>query len=416
MSFSPKQQEFLMNCNHRWNIKTGATRSGKTFMDYTVIPKRIIKCQGNGLIILLGNTKGTLERNILEPMRSIWSPSLIGQISSNNTVNIFGKKCYALGADKISQVSKLQGAAFEYCYGDEITTWHEDVFQMLKSRLSCPNSRFDGTCNPDNPHHWFKKFLDSDADIYQQAYTIDDNPFNDSDFVENLKREYNGTVYYNRFILGKWAAAKGIIYQEFATSIAAGGDVRFAWAGDIPQFGEVDIGVDFGGNGSKHALVATGTLPCYSGVIVLASRRIQPGTPQDLDRDFIDFCLSVFSRFGRIDHIYCDSAEQVLIRGMQQALYSSSLAWAASRIGNAAKIEINDRIRLVSVLMGAGCFWYLPEAGTVRDALATALWSGKNPTKDERLDDGSTDIDTLDALEYSIERNYKRFLKARGHT
>lgn len=416
MSFSPKQQEFLINCNHRWNIKTGATRSGKTFMDYTVIPKRIIKCQGNGLIVLLGNTKGTLERNILEPMRSIWSPSLIGQISSNNTVNIFGKKCYALGADKISQVSKLQGAAFEYCYGDEITTWHEDVFQMLKSRLSCPNSRFDGTCNPDNPHHWFKKFLDSDADIYQQAYTIDDNPFIDSDFVENLKREYEGTVYYNRFILGEWAAAEGIIYQEFANSIAAGGDVRFAWTETIPQLIEVNIGVDFGGSGSKHALVATGTLPGYSGVIVLASRRIQPGTPQDLDRDFIDFCLSVFSRFGRIDHIYCDSAEQVLIRGMQQALINSPIAWTSSRIGNAAKIAINDRIRLVSILMGAGCFWYLSTAGTVRDALATALWSGKDPTKDERLDDGSTDIDTLDALEYSIERNYKRFLKARGHT
>lgn len=215
MSFSQKQTEYLMNCNHRWNVKTGATRSGKTFLDYFVIPKRILKCQQNGLIVLLGNTKGTLERNILEPMRSIWSPELVGQISSNNTVNIFGKKCYALGADKINQVSKLQGAAFEYCYGDEITTWHEDVFQMLKSRLSCPNSCFDGTCNPESPMHWFKKFLESDADIYQQAYTIDDNPFLDSTFVENLKNEYSGTVYYDRFILGKWALASGLVYPMF---------------------------------------------------------------------------------------------------------------------------------------------------------------------------------------------------------
>ncbi len=215
MSFSQKQTEYLMNCNHRWNVKTGATRSGKTFLDYFVIPKRILKCRQNGLIVLLGNTKGTLERNILEPMRSIWSPELVGQISSNNTVTIFGKKCYALGADKINQVSKLQGAAFEYCYGDEITTWHEDVFQMLKSRLSCPNSCFDGTCNPESPMHWFKKFLESGADIYQQAYTIDDNPFLDPTFVENLKNEYSGTVYYDRFILGKWALASGLVYPMF---------------------------------------------------------------------------------------------------------------------------------------------------------------------------------------------------------
>ena len=34
MPFSKKQQEFFENANHRWNIKSGATRSGKTYMDY----------------------------------------------------------------------------------------------------------------------------------------------------------------------------------------------------------------------------------------------------------------------------------------------------------------------------------------------------------------------------------------------
>lgn len=63
--------------------------------------------------------------------------------------------------------------------------------------------------------HWFKKFLESDADIYQQAYTIDDNPFLDPTFVENLKNEYSGTVYYDRFILGKWALASGLVYPMF---------------------------------------------------------------------------------------------------------------------------------------------------------------------------------------------------------
>lgn len=40
MPFSDKQQEFFQNANHRWNVKVGATRSGKTYMDYYVIPKR----------------------------------------------------------------------------------------------------------------------------------------------------------------------------------------------------------------------------------------------------------------------------------------------------------------------------------------------------------------------------------------
>ncbi len=217
--FSEKQKEFWREANSRWNIKSGATRSGKTYLDYFLIPKRIRATKGHGLIVLLGNTRGTLERNILAPMRSIWSQGLVGKISSNNTVMLFGKMCYAMGADKVSQVSKLQGSGIEYCYGDEITTWNEEVFNMLKSRLDKPNSCFDGTCNPDTPDHWFKRFLESSADIYHQHYTIDDNPFNSKDFVRELKKEYRGTVYYDRFILGRWARAEGLVYPFFSPEL-----------------------------------------------------------------------------------------------------------------------------------------------------------------------------------------------------
>ena len=218
MNFSAKQKEFWNNATHRWNIKQGATRSGKTYLDYYMIPKRIRACKGQGLIVLIGNTKGTLDRNILDPMRNIWGNELVGNVSGDNTINLFGKKCYIIGADKSSQSSKLQGAGIEYCYGDEITTWNEQVFTMLKSRLDKPNSIFDGTCNPENPGHWFKKFLDSDADIFKQHYTIDDNPFNSREFVENLKKEYWGTVYYDRYILGNWVAAEGLVYPTFSES------------------------------------------------------------------------------------------------------------------------------------------------------------------------------------------------------
>ena len=37
MAFSEKQQEYFYNAIHRWNVKSGATRSGKTYMDYFVL-------------------------------------------------------------------------------------------------------------------------------------------------------------------------------------------------------------------------------------------------------------------------------------------------------------------------------------------------------------------------------------------
>ena len=235
MPLTEKQVEYLQNCSHRWNVKTGATGSGKSFLDFTVtIPKRIVAARGEGLFVLLGNTRGTLERNILEPMRQWW-PGQIGIIRSDNTVELFGKKVYALGADNKKHVSRIQGATFEYVYGDEVTTWSEDVFQMLKSRLRCEHSHFDGTCNPDNPEHWFKKFLDSDADIYQQSYVIDDGVL-PSRVVEELKKEYTGTVYYDRYILGLWCQADGLIYKFGKENIVD----------DVPESGEYYISCDYG--------------------------------------------------------------------------------------------------------------------------------------------------------------------------
>lgn len=218
MRFSDKQKAVWHNTienHHRWNISYGATRSGKTYLDYYKIPHRIRHASQDGLILLLGNTKGTLERNVLDPLRNIWTEALVGRIGSNNKVRLFGRECYALGADKVSQVARLQGAGLSYCYGDEVTTWNEDVFRMLQSRLDKPSACFDGTCNPDNPQHWFKGFLESDADIYAKQFTIDDNPFLDPVFVDNLKNEYAGTVYYDRYILGKWALAEGLVYDLF---------------------------------------------------------------------------------------------------------------------------------------------------------------------------------------------------------
>lgn len=217
MGFSKMQKEYFKKATHRWNVKSGATRSGKTYMDYFLIPMRLRDVSGkDGLNVILGNTKSTLQRNIIEPLQSIWGSKLVGDIRADNTAYMFGELVHCLGADKINQVDKLRGSSIKYCYGDEVVTWHEDVFNMLKSRLDKDYSKFDGTCNPDNPNHWFKRFLESsNIDIYSQDYKLDDNPYLPKSVKENLKREYAGTVYYDRYILGKWVLAEGLVYPFF---------------------------------------------------------------------------------------------------------------------------------------------------------------------------------------------------------
>lgn len=239
MLLSPKQREFVKYGTHRWNFKGGATRSGKTYLDFRwIIPIRIRERIGkDGLAVILGVTKSTIERNVLEPMRNLYGDMLVGTISSDNTAWIFGEKCYCLGAEKVSQVSKIRGASIKYCYGDEVADWSEEVFALLKSRLDKEYSCFDGTFNPQYPDHWLKKFLDSNADIFSQTYTIDDNPFLPESFKENLKKEYEGTVYYDRYILGLWVRAEGLVYPMFGDGCITQ---------EIPDTGDYYISIDYG--------------------------------------------------------------------------------------------------------------------------------------------------------------------------
>ncbi len=216
-----KQREYRREAVKRWNIKIGATRSGKTFGDYYLIPKRLLDVRGKpGLRLLMGNTKGTLQRNLIEPMQKIWGPQLVTDIRSDNTATLFGEHVHCLGADNIKHVDRLRGSSVAYCYGDEVVTWAEEVFAMLQSRLDKEYSLFDGACNPEGPGHWFKQKLDKAGPAwYVQHYTIYDNPFLPEVVRRNMEDEYRGTVYWGRYILGEWTQAEGLIYPMYPDAL-----------------------------------------------------------------------------------------------------------------------------------------------------------------------------------------------------
>lgn len=416
MPFSEKQQEFFMNANHRWNIKTGATRSGKTYMDYFVIPKRIrARINEPGLAVILGVSKGTLQRNIITPLQNLWGTSLVSDINSENTCRMFGEDVYCLGAEKVSQVSKIRGSSIKYCYGDEVTDWSKDVFDMLKSRLDQPSSCFDGACNPGAPQHWFKQFLDSNADIYCQKYEIFDNPFLNPKFVEELCKEYRGTVLYDRYIRGLWVAAEGSIYKLICDAVSSENPHNPYKITTKPlNIMEINIGVDFGGNKSGHSFCATAYTRGYQELVPLASERHMSNNgsigPDELGKLFVDFCLKIINLYGFITHVYCDSAEQTLIAGLRASARKNGLSWL--RISDALKTSINDRIRFTQRMLGQQRFKYMDgHCDSLIDAMATARWDEKSLTEDKRLDDGTSDIDSLDAFEYTFERDISRFIR-----
>lgn len=419
MRLTDKQNAYIVNSTHRWNFKSGAVRSGKSYVDTAaVIPMRIRERAGKpGLNFFIGVSKGTIERNVLQPMRELYTDALVGMINSNNIAHVCGEDVYCLGAEKASQIAKIQGSSAKYVYGDEVAKWNEEVFNMLKSRLDKPYSCFDGALNPESPTHWLKKFLDSDADIYCQKYTLFDNAYLDKEVVKNLCKEYEGTIYYNRLILGEWMRAEGVIYRKFADNPKAyrceivekavpNSQKKQFLKSDI---NEIAMGIDFGGTKSGHAFVASGKIRDYSALVALASERhLGEFYSNDIDRMALEFAQTVIDKYGRLDYVYWDNAESVLGRGIKRAFCER---FPDVIVRPARKERINDRIQCTLRLMGMNRLYITGDCGTLQAALSSAVWDEKKQ-EDERLDDGSTDIDSLDSFEYTFERDMKRFIRA----
>jgi len=398
LEFSPKQFEYIRNANKRWNAKVGATQCGKTYIDVSwTIPYRILERKGKpGLNFLLGVSKSAIQRNIIKPLQEKWGDTLISDINSQNEAKMFGEIVYCLGTEKASQVSKIRGARIKYLYWDEICESNEEVFELAKSRLSLPYSTCDFTGNPKNPSHFIKRFIDrEDLDIYSQSWTLYDNPFLPKTYIDELTKEYEGTIYFNRYILGEWKRAEGIIYKKFADN------PKSYIIDKAPPLMAVEVGIDFGGNRSKHAFTAVGFTMGYRDMVVLESQTINTMVdPDELNLQYTQFATMVYNKYGKAFFTNYDSAEPVLGRGITLACIK---AGCRTNVRYALKKSVNERIRTLIGLLGSNRVWVLSHCKNVIDALQSAVWNPK-ALNDERLDDGSTDIDTLDSLEYAYER------------
>lgn len=416
MILSDKQKEYIKNATHRINLKVGARRSGKTYLDdLYVIPQRIIERKGlDGLYCIFGVSKGTIERNVLQPLRQIYGGDLVGSIGSGNTAKIFGEEVYCLGAEKINQVSKIQGTSIKYAYGDEIAKWNEEVFIMILASLDKPYSMMDGALNPENQNHWLKKdFLDQvqekNLDIYVQHYTIFDNPFLPKQFVDNLCKEYAGTVYYDRLILGQWKNAEGIIYRQFCDNPDLFiKDSAVDEHGNKINFMLISIGIDYGATEGETEFKATGITPFFKQVWTIDEEKLVGlHSPEQMYQKFVEFYKRVVKDYGKVTHCYADygALGQVITFGLNKYLQQNAVPL---QVHDCIKGRIVDRIELDCHLFGQQRRFILKKCKYLIEAYSQALWDEKH--EDERLDDGTTPIDDLDASEYSMFPFYDKLM------
>lgn len=395
-----KKDDWFMLINH------GAKRSGKTVLNndlFLMELKRVRQIAdtldiARPMYILAGVSSKTIQNNILTEIYNKYGITF--KFDKHGSFTFKGVKIVQAYTGTIAGLGGIRGMTAFGAYINEASLAREEVFKEIISRCSGEGARILVDTNPDNPTHWLLNdyIKNDDENILSFQYSLDDNTFLGERYIKNIKASTPQGIFYQRDILGNWVAGEGIIYQAFADDTK-----KFETERQF-NFETINIGVDFGGNKSKHAFCCTGLTRGYKEIVALASEKHEPDTPERLDAQFIAFVKRMLQKHGRIDCIYCDSAEQVLIRGMRKALEDNHLNIA---LKNAIKNEIINRIRIVNVLMTTSRFFYVKnENDSLVEALQSAVWDSKS-FEDKRLDDGTSDIDTLDSFEYSFEKYIK---------
>ena len=206
----------------RINLLEGSVSSGKTWISLVLWAFWVKTMPEDKLYMMCAKSLTTLKRNCLLLLQDLVGEDNFTFSLSQKEGNLFGRKIILEGANDARSEAKIRGLTLQGAYCDELTQFPRDFFTMLLSRLRLPEAKLIATTNPDSPSHWLKTdYIDrqDSLDMLDVKFLLDDNSTLPEDYVENIKREYTG-VFYERFILGLWVLAEGLIYPNYQEAIA----------------------------------------------------------------------------------------------------------------------------------------------------------------------------------------------------
>ena len=409
---SEKQKKFLKDDLRRINLLYGSVRSGKTYISLLKWAIWIGQQSQDKQFLMVGKTITKLKRNCLVLLEELIGDNITYSISQKKAV-IFGRTVWLEGANDERSESKIRGMTLQGCYVDELTQIPQDFYLMALSRLSEKGAVFLATTNPDHPKHYVKtEIIDNDKlDKQVIKFLLDDNIFLDETYKENLKKEYNG-VYYERFINGNFIRAEGLVFPDIANNLDK---YIISKEEASKQYKNIGVGYDLGGNKSNFALICTG-ITADNMAVVLRGIEIVPEELNlaDVERIAIDFIEGVERDYNakmdkqtvqrmlnKVRYCYIDDNYYTTVNSLNNWRYIFD---SAARIKSTMPLE--DRPLMLNKLMAQGRFKMIEgECEPLIEQLENAVFDDR-AEKAIICDDGSMNIDCIDAFFYSIAEDY----------
>ncbi len=227
-SISQKQAEIFRFPHENYDalICDGAVRSGKTVMMATSFLEWAMNEFDGVNFAICGKTVRAAERNIIMPLLSIRSVTRKYDISYTRSVSLMTVRrrgrvnyFYVFGGKDESSYMLIQGITLAGVLFDEVALMPQSfVEQAITRTLSIDAAKLWFNCNPESPIHWFYREWILQPEKHHALhlhFLLDDNPSLTDKAKEKAKSSFAG-VFYDRYILGKWVAADGLIYPDVA--------------------------------------------------------------------------------------------------------------------------------------------------------------------------------------------------------
>ncbi len=432
--FNQKQVNYLHNTQNCWfNVCEGGKRGSKNVLNALCFCI-LLENHPDRLHLLAGVSIASVKLNIIDCngygiMNYFSCRCREGKYKNKDCLYV---KC-SDGNEKILLISGgskdgdekyIKGNTYGMAYVTEANECHPKFLKEVFDRtISSNNRKIFHDLNPKPPAHWYyteildfhekQQRIDKNYGYNYEHFNIFDNMSINNEQLKTILKTYDrSSIWYKRDILGQRIASAGILFDLIANN-----KERYLTKDKIG--GMIVCGVDFGKNGSKHAFCSQIISRSYRNVLTIRSDEVdctnQDGV-QDTDgigvklkqlRDgFIKHIKYVIMNYGKVDYVFADSAEPSLIDFLQKSLENENIHIP---VRPSIKIPIEDRIHLIGVLLMQDRLKFIDKETTeIVKALQEATQDDKSEV-DRWLDDGTSDIDILDAFVYGIE-NWSREL------
>ena len=247
MPISTKQRQIMAFpfTNFDTLIADGAIRSGKTVFMMLSFVDDAMRRYNNQRFGICGKTVDSTVKNIIMPYLSLvyakekyniqWKRTdktlVVSKGNITNTFEIFG------GKDE-SSFALIQGRTLAGVLIDEVALIPRSFVEQACARCSVDGSKLWFNCNPASPQHWFYTewvCKPKEHNALRLRFLLEDNPSLSQRIIDRYKSMYTG-VFYNRYILGEWCVAEGLVYDFGEDNIVD----------ETPSNGEYYISIDYG--------------------------------------------------------------------------------------------------------------------------------------------------------------------------